>query len=45
MKHQKTFYSYYTFWKSSRWHYEISTNFNLELYVKYLKTINERINK
>jgi len=40
-KNQPTFAAILQFWSRRRWHYEISTNFNLELYLKYLKAIND----
>lgn len=45
MKNPQIFYSYYTFWRNRQWHYEISTNFNFELYLKYLNALYERDNK
>jgi hypothetical protein len=40
-KQQPTFAAIFQFWTRRRWDYEISTNFNLDLYLKYLKAINE----
>ena len=40
-KNQPTFAAILQFWSRRRWHHEISTNFNLDLYLKYLKAINE----
>jgi len=40
-KQQPTFAAILQFWTRRRWDYEISTNFNLDLYLKYLKAINE----
>jgi hypothetical protein len=40
-KQQPSFAAILQFWTRRRWHHEISTNFNLDLYLKYLKAINE----
>ena len=38
-----TFNAILKFWKKRQWHYEKSTNFNVELYFNYLKAINNDI--
>lgn len=38
-----TFNAILKFWKKRKWHYEKSTNFNVELYFKYLKAINNDV--
>ena len=40
-KQQPTFAAILQFWKRPRTYYEISTSFNVYLYLKYLKAINE----
>jgi hypothetical protein len=40
-KQPPTFAAILQFWQRPRTYYEISTNFNLDLYLKYLKAINE----
>lgn len=40
-KQTPTFAAILQFWKRPRTYYEISTSFNVDLYLKYLKAINE----